>query len=76
MTLLVLQHHSQRSTNFYTGDNSTNNMSIDVDQAISVFNSKLEKVRKYFGDIKHWDDWYSLSIVHVCIDCKPNFYKL
>lgn len=49
--------------NLYTGDNATNNMDIDVDQAISVFNSKLEEVRKYFGDIKHRDDWRSLSKV-------------
>ena len=53
----------KEATYQYTGDNATNNMDSDVDQAIGVFNSKLEEVRKYFDKIEHRDDWCSLSKV-------------
>ncbi|MFD1449518.1 type I restriction endonuclease subunit R [Oceanobacillus sojae] len=53
----------KEATNQYTGDNATNDMDIDVNQAIGIFNDKLEEVRKYFGNIKHRDDWRSLSKV-------------
>jgi len=53
----------KEATNQYTGDNATNDMDIDVDQAFGIFDTNLKEVRKYFSDIEHRDDWRSLSKV-------------